>query len=94
MTRKIVRSIVFAATLLVGFAAVARAQDDGICSTAGMAGEWGYTSTGTLIVPTGSVPLRSSGDLPSTPRALSQGCRTVARGGAKSAWRRPRGLLP
>src|SRR5215831_5279415 len=63
MTRKIVRSIVFAATLLVGFAAVARAQDDGICSTAGMAGKWGYTSTGTLIPPTGAVPFALVGTL-------------------------------
>jgi len=63
MTRKIVRSIVFSATLLVGLAAVARAQDNGICSTAGMAGEWGYTSTGTLIPPTGTIPFALVGRL-------------------------------
>ena len=56
MTCKIVRSIVFSATLLVGLAAVARAQDNGICSTAVMAGEWGYTSTGVFIFATGAVP--------------------------------------
>lgn len=63
MTRKIVRSIAFSATLFAGLAAVARAQDDGICSTAGMAGEWGYTSTGTLIVPTGAIPFALVGRL-------------------------------
>ena len=56
MTRKIVRSILFSAALLASLAAVARAQDDRICSTPGLAGEWGYTSTGAFIFPTGAVP--------------------------------------
>ena len=56
MTRKIVRSILFSAALLVSLAAVARAQDDRICSTPGLAGEWGYTSTGVFIFATGAVP--------------------------------------
>jgi hypothetical protein len=56
MTRKIVRSILFSAALLASLAAVARAQDDRICSTPGLAGEWGYTSTGVFIFATGAVP--------------------------------------
>jgi hypothetical protein len=63
MTRKIVRSILFSATLLVSLAAVATAQDNGICSTAGLAGEWGYTSTGAFILPTGVVPFALVGRL-------------------------------
>ena len=63
MTRKIARSIVFSAMLLVSLAAGATAQDAGICSTAGMAGEWGYTSTGAFIFPTGAVPFALVGRL-------------------------------
>ena len=62
MTRKIVRSILFLATLLVNAAAVATADDGRICSTPGLAGEWGYASTGAFIFPTGPLPLRSSED--------------------------------
>jgi hypothetical protein len=38
----------------------ARAQDDGVCSNATVAGKWGYTYTGTILVPTptGTVPIR------------------------------------
>jgi hypothetical protein len=63
MTRKIVRSILLSATLLVSLAAVATAQDDRICSTPGLAGEWGYTSTGGFIFPTGAVPFALVGRL-------------------------------
>jgi len=63
MTRKIVRSLLFSATLLVSLAAVATAQDDRICSTPGLTGEWGYTSTGAFIFPTGAVPFAFVGRL-------------------------------
>ena len=63
MTRKIVRLILFSATLLVSLAAVAKAQDDRICSTPGLAGEWGYTSTGAFIFLTGAVPFALVGRL-------------------------------
>jgi hypothetical protein len=63
MTRKIVRSILFSATLLVSLAAVATAQDDRICSTPVLAGEWGYTSTGAFIFSTGAVPFALVGRL-------------------------------
>src|SRR5215469_6321405 len=63
MTRKIVHSILFSATLLVSLAAVATAQDDRICSTPGLTGEWGYTSTGAFIFPTGAVPFAFVGRL-------------------------------
>ena len=63
MMRKIVRSILFSATLLVSLAAVATAQDDRNCSLPGLAGDWGYTSTGAFIFPTGAVPFAFVGRL-------------------------------
>ena len=63
MIRKIVRSILFSASLLVSLAAVAKAQDARICSTPGLAGEWGYTSTGAFTFPTGAVPFALVGRL-------------------------------
>jgi hypothetical protein len=56
MKRKIVWTISFFATLLLSLAAVASAQVPRTCSLAGEAGEWGYTVTGTLILPTGAAP--------------------------------------
>ena len=80
MTRKIVRSILLSATLLVGFAGVARAQDGAICSTAGMAGEWGYTSTGALILPTGAVPFALVGRLTFDPAGNFSGVQNSSDG--------------
>lgn len=54
MKRTITRTT-FAAILcaaLVSLVPAARAQDDGTCSTATVAGKWGYTYTGTILVPT------------------------------------------
>src|SRR5215469_10156486 len=62
MTRKIVRLVLFSAALLVS-SAVAMAQDARICSAPGLAGEWGYTSTGAFIFPTGAVPFALVGRL-------------------------------
>ena len=42
-------------------AAVATAKDHGTCSSAALAGEWGYTLTGTLIPPTGPKPFAAVG---------------------------------
>ena len=58
MTRNIVRTV-FLATLWLGVAAVASAQQGlrgGVCTNATVAGSWGTTMTGTLIPPTGAVP--------------------------------------
>jgi len=64
MKRNLVRAV-FIATLSVGVAAMASAQDpsaqDDRCSNARVAGEWGYTKTGTLYLPTGAVPFASIG---------------------------------
>ena len=63
MIRKIVRSTLFSAALLVSLAAVAKAQDARICSAPGLAGEWGYTSTGAFTFPSGAVPFALVGRL-------------------------------
>ena len=57
----IVWTVFFLATLLLSLAAVASAQEDRGCSAASVAGEWGYSETGTLYVPTGPVPYASVG---------------------------------
>jgi len=61
MKRNIVWTMFFVATLLLSLASVASAQDNVICSNAGVAGTWGTTLTGTqfLPAPTGPVPFAS-----------------------------------
>jgi len=65
MKRNIVRTVFFLAALLLSLAAAASAQDrdDGTCSPSRVAGEWGYTYTGTIILPapTGPVPSAAVG---------------------------------
>jgi hypothetical protein len=53
--------MISSATFLLSLAAVAQAQEDRTCSNAGVAGKWGYTYTGTLILPTGAVPVAAVG---------------------------------
>jgi hypothetical protein len=53
MKPNIVRAACFA-TLLVGLAAVASAQGSPNCSNRLAAGDWGYTKTGTLFLPSGT----------------------------------------
>jgi len=50
--------ILFAA--LVSLAPAAQAHNRS-CSQAGVAGEWGYTYTGTIILPTGAIPAAAVG---------------------------------
>ena len=55
MKRNIVRTIFFLAVLLLSVAGVGAAEDDRACSLHSVAGEWGYTFTGTLNYPAGPV---------------------------------------
>lgn len=48
------------ATLLLGAPTAAQAQSHP-CTTAHVSGAWGYTKTGTLVLPTGAVPFASVG---------------------------------
>ncbi len=61
MKRRIIQTVFFVATLATSGAALAQAHDDGACSSVGVAGTWGYTCTGTLILPTGAVPVAAVG---------------------------------
>ncbi len=51
------------ATIALGGAPVARAQDGPGCSSAGVAGKWGFSLTGTLLLSTGAVPGGAVGTL-------------------------------
>ena len=58
MKHHIVR-FVFLATLSLSVAGAAAAKDYGVCSNAALEGAWGYTETGTVMVPSadGTVPV-------------------------------------
>ena len=56
MKRNIVRTTFFLAALLLSLAGIGAAEDDRACSTRRVAGEWGYTITGTLILPAPTGP--------------------------------------
>ena len=60
MTRTIVRTICLA-TLFLCLPAIASAQGHRTCSNASLAGTWGYTETGTVIGPTGPIPVAAVG---------------------------------
>ncbi len=60
MKHNIVRIMTFV-TVALAATAMAPAQDGGACSNARVAGIWGYTYTGTLILPSGAVPVASVG---------------------------------
>lgn len=63
MKHHIVRTIAFA-ILSLGLAAAASAKDHHTCSIANVAGDWGYTKTGTLFHPTaGATPFATMGIL-------------------------------
>ena len=81
MKRNIAWTIFFFATLSLGLAAVASARDGRTCSNAGVAGEWGYTETGTLILPTGAVPYASVGSYSLDDEGNLSGARTASVGG-------------
>lgn len=83
MKRNIVRTIVFA-TLVLAIAGVASAQDRGSCSYARVAGEWGYTFTATLILPTGPVPFAGVGRYTLDSAGNFSGTQVSNRGGITS----------
>jgi len=50
-------------TLVLALAATASAQNGNQCSPGHVAGDWGYTKTGTLFLPTGPAPFATMGKL-------------------------------
>jgi hypothetical protein len=78
--RFIVRTI-FLATLLLGLAGVASAQQWGFCSPSMVAGAWGYSITGTLILPSGAVAFAVVGQYTLDTDGNMSGARTVSANG-------------
>jgi hypothetical protein len=83
MKRNKVRTILFFATLL-SMAAVATAKDHGACSSANLAGEYGFTLTGTLIPPSGPIPFAAVGRNTSDGMGNVSGTQTSSVGGLVS----------
>jgi hypothetical protein len=59
--KKHIIRVVFFSTLFLSLATVMSAQQYPACSAASAAGRWGHTFTGTLILPTGAVPVAAVG---------------------------------
>jgi hypothetical protein len=83
MKRYVLRSIFLFAALFLSLAAIAAAQG-GNCSTAGVAGQWAYTFTGTLISPTGAIPIAAVGIATFDAAGNFSGTQTSSVGGAVS----------
>jgi len=75
--------ILLSATLLLGLAAVASAQDrdDHACSLPRVAGEWGYSETATVYLPSGPVAYASVGSYTIDDDGSLLGARTASMGG-------------
>jgi hypothetical protein len=80
MRRHLVRTIFFVA-LLLGLAAAAPAQVDRSCSNARVAGEWGYSWTGTIILPTGPISAAAVGTFTGDAAGDLSGTQTSSLGG-------------
>ena len=61
MKRNIVCASFFLSIFLLGMTAAALSQDDGKCTMIGRAGDYGFTWTGTMILPSGPVPAAGVG---------------------------------
>jgi hypothetical protein len=85
MKRNIARTtfvIISAVTLCMGLVPAAHAEDNGSCSTATVAGKWGYTYTGTIFLPTGAVPAASVGSFTQDTKGNLAGSQNRSVGGA------------
>ena len=80
MKRNITWTICFV-TLLCGLARVAPAQAPGACSAFSPAGTWGFTHTGTIIFPTGAVPVAIVGTFTVDANGNLSGTQTGSMGG-------------
>jgi hypothetical protein len=86
--KRIVAQTTFAVLLLMTLhlflAPPMRAQDDNACSNASVAGKWGYTYTGTVILPTGGVPVAAVGRFTLDAAGNLSGAQTRSNGGISS----------
>jgi hypothetical protein len=86
MKRGTAGSIFFLVTLALSLTAVAQERHNGfecVCTPALIAGTWGYTETGWLILPapTGAIPYASVGRLVIDPNGNVSGARTASAAG-------------
>ena len=77
----ILRTVFFVCALLLSLTAVASAQPQVVCSTAGVAGTWGFTDTGTVILPNGPVPFAAVGTITGDAHGNFSGTQTTSVGG-------------
>lgn len=82
--RNMTRTVFFFCTLLLSMASVASAQPEATCSNASVAGTWGFTDTGTVILPTGPVPFGAVGKITGDADGNFSGSQTTSVGGAIS----------
>ena len=80
MKRNITWTICFV-TFLFGLARVAPAQVRGACSAFSPAGTWGFTHTGTIVFPTGAVPVAIVGTFTVDADGNLSGTQTGSMGG-------------
>jgi hypothetical protein len=72
--------IILIATLIsLAPAALAHSQS---CSQAGVAGDWGYTYTGTIVLPTGAIPAAAVGSFSLDAQGNISGTQTRSVGGS------------
>jgi len=69
---------------MLSVAAVASAQGFRTCSNAGVAGEWGHTFTGTIILPSGPAPIAAFGKVTIDAEGNISGTQTSSRNGTIS----------
>src|SRR5512146_1206256 len=79
-----VQNIVFLVPLSLSLAAVASAQDQGVCSANRLAGQSGFTAKGTVILQTGPVPFAIVGEITSQADGRFTGTQTASLGGSVS----------
>lgn len=91
MKRTIIMRAMLATILCATFLSLlptARAQDDGVCSNATVAGKWGYTYTGTVLIPTPTgtlpVPVAAVGKFTLDADGNLSGTQTRSNGGASA----------
>jgi hypothetical protein len=77
------RTLIFSALFLV-LATLASAQDHSYCSLKDVAGAWGYTEAGTLILPTGAVSFAAVGKVNFDAAGNVEGKQTSTLGGGLS----------
>jgi hypothetical protein len=80
MKHNITGTIGFVA-LVFGLARMAPAQIGGACSSFSPAGTWGLTHTGTIIFPTGAVPVAIAGTITVDANGNFSGTQTTSLGG-------------